>query len=255
MTTPAQKGNNFLLKIADKYDGTVYTTVAAMRTTSMTINKSSVDITSKDSNGWQELLPGGGVKSVSMSAEGVYSADTTQRDLLNAIICKIAATGTVIFGVNPSNNDNFVFNGVTWTFVTSGATGNQTNIQGNLNDTLWQLNIDMNASANGSLTVATYSDDSVDTFTITYDTIGTGGNAYTIVDGSQGGANTTPSGATLNGGMDQDKNWNMQLIDENGDYWQGPFQVERYDRSGDANAEDSFSVTLNSCDEITYTTV
>lgn len=255
MTTPAKKGNSFLLQIADKYDGIVFTTVAAMRTTSMTISKSSVDITNKDGSGWQELLPGGGVKSMSITAEGVYSDHLTQNNLLNAIVGKIAATGTVTFGVNPSNNDEFIFNGITWTFKTSGATGNETNIQGNLDDTLGQLNIDLNASGDGSLTVATYTDDSVDTLTITYDTIGTVGNAYTLVDGAQGGANSTPSGATLNGGMNQNKNWNMKLIDEVGDFWSGSFQVESYDRGGDANAEDSFSVTLNSGDEITYTTV
>lgn len=254
MTTDAQKGNSFLLQIADKYDGTDYTTVAAMRTTSITIAKTSVDITSKDSGGWQELLPGGGVKSVSISAEGVYADHVTQNNLLNAIVGKIAATGTVTFGVNPSNDDEFIFNGVTWTFKTSGATGSETNIKGSLELTLDQLTIDMNASAEANLIVATYSNDTTDAI-VTYDTIGTDGNAYTLADGSQGGANSTPSGATLNGGMNQNKNWNMKLITEPGHFWTGSFQVESYDMSGDSDAEHTFSVTLNSGDEVTYTTV
>ena len=84
MTTPAKKGNDFLLQIASTYNGSSYTTVAAMRTTSMTINKSTVDITNKDGSGWQELLPGGGVKSISLSAEGVYSNDTTHALIISA---------------------------------------------------------------------------------------------------------------------------------------------------------------------------
>ena len=60
MGIDAQKGNSYLLKVADKYDGTDYTTVGAMKTTAMTLTNTSVDITNKDSGGWQELLAGGG---------------------------------------------------------------------------------------------------------------------------------------------------------------------------------------------------
>jgi len=252
MVTNAQSGNNFLLKVADKYNGSTYTTVAALRTTSLVINKSSVDVTTKSSNGWQELLPGGGVKSIQISAEGVYSDDLTQQLLLNAIIGKIKATGSVVFGTNPSNNDNFIFNGITWTFVTSGASGNQTNIGASLSATLNQLAIDLNASPNTSLNVATYTSDNVDTLNIEYDVIGSIGNTYTLADGTQGAANTTPSSSTLTGGMDQDQNWNMKLIDEAGHTWTGSFQVENFTFNGDSNAEESFSITLNSADEITY---
>ena len=47
MTTDAKKGNSFLLQIASTFNGSSYTNIAAMRPTSMTINKSSVDITNK----------------------------------------------------------------------------------------------------------------------------------------------------------------------------------------------------------------
>ena len=55
MTTNAKKGNSFLLQVADTYNGSSYTTVAAMKTTSLVINNASVDITNKDSSGWTEL--------------------------------------------------------------------------------------------------------------------------------------------------------------------------------------------------------
>lgn len=89
MTTNAKKGNSFLLQIATAFDGSTYETVAAMRTTSLDVNKSSVDITNKDSTGWQELCPGGGVKSISISAEGVYSDGQGQA---NVIAASLAST-------------------------------------------------------------------------------------------------------------------------------------------------------------------
>ncbi len=84
MATNALKGNLFLLKLADTYDGTTYTTVAALRATSITLNKAVVDITNKDSSGWSESLPGGGVKSAAISAGGVYSDDASQTKMIDA---------------------------------------------------------------------------------------------------------------------------------------------------------------------------
>lgn len=69
----AEKGLSFLLKAEDSVGGGTYTTVAGMRTTAMTINGETVDITSKDSTGqWRELLDGAGVVSMQISASGVF---------------------------------------------------------------------------------------------------------------------------------------------------------------------------------------
>jgi hypothetical protein len=109
-----------------------------------------------------------------------------------------AASGTYTFTTNPVNTNTIILNGITWTFVTSGATGNQTNIGVDTAATLTQLAIDLNASINGSLSVATYSV-SPTVLTINYDARGTVGNAYTLAAGTYGG---TVSGATLAGGID-----------------------------------------------------
>lgn len=84
MPTPAKKGNLFLLKLATTFNGTTYETVAALRATSLTLNKAVVDITNKDSGGWTESLPGGGVKSAAISASGVYTDGASQRRMITA---------------------------------------------------------------------------------------------------------------------------------------------------------------------------
>ena len=68
----AQKGSTFLLKIGDGATPAVYSTVAGLRTTQLSINGDTVVITSKDSGGWRELLSGAGTRSVSVSAAGIF---------------------------------------------------------------------------------------------------------------------------------------------------------------------------------------
>ena len=52
----AQKGKDLLIKI---YDGSSYTTVAGLRTRSLTFNAESIDTTNAESTGqWRELLDG-----------------------------------------------------------------------------------------------------------------------------------------------------------------------------------------------------
>lgn len=68
----AQKGSAFLLKISDGASPAAYHTVAGLRTTQMSIAGDPVVVTSKDSSGWRELLSGAGVRSVSVSAAGIF---------------------------------------------------------------------------------------------------------------------------------------------------------------------------------------
>jgi TP901-1 family phage major tail protein len=69
---PAQKGSAFLLKISDGGSPAAYDTVAGLRTTQMTVTGETVVVTSKDSGGWRELLSGAGVRSVGVSASGIF---------------------------------------------------------------------------------------------------------------------------------------------------------------------------------------
>ena len=69
---PAQKGAAFLLKIGDGATPVAYQTVAGLRTTQMSVNGDPVVVTTKDSNGWRDLLSGAGIRSVSVSASGIF---------------------------------------------------------------------------------------------------------------------------------------------------------------------------------------
>jgi TP901-1 family phage major tail protein len=70
----AQKGLSMLLKLALDGSGG---TVAGLQTTTLTINNEKVDVTNKDSAGWQTLLQGAGVQSVQMQANGTAVSDAT----------------------------------------------------------------------------------------------------------------------------------------------------------------------------------
>ena len=74
----AQRGKALLLKI--DVSGTM-TTVGGMRSTSMTLNDEAVDITNKDSGSFRELLPAGGIQSMSISASGVFTDSTAETTL------------------------------------------------------------------------------------------------------------------------------------------------------------------------------
>jgi TP901-1 family phage major tail protein len=74
----AEKGSAFLLKVGNGATPPVFATVAGMRTTQMSVNGESVNVTSKDSGGWRELLSGAGVRSVSVSASGIFTGSAAE---------------------------------------------------------------------------------------------------------------------------------------------------------------------------------
>jgi TP901-1 family phage major tail protein len=78
----AQKGKALLLKIGSGAP-VVYATVAGLRLTRLNLNAEPVDVTNVDSaNEWRELLAGAGVKSASLTAQGVFkdaASDETMR--------------------------------------------------------------------------------------------------------------------------------------------------------------------------------
>src|SRR4051794_21107344 len=78
---PAEKGSAFLLKVGDGGDPPEYATVAGMRTTQMSINGEPVNVTSKDSGGWRELLSGAGVRSVSVAGSGIFTGSAAETRL------------------------------------------------------------------------------------------------------------------------------------------------------------------------------
>ena len=69
----AEKGRAFLIKRGDGATSEIFTSVAGMRSTSLTINNEMVDITSKDDAGIRLLLADGGVRSITISGSGVFT--------------------------------------------------------------------------------------------------------------------------------------------------------------------------------------
>jgi hypothetical protein len=108
----------------------------------------------------------------------------------------VAATGSIGFAVNPSPGDTITLNGTVWTFVSGTASGDETEIQATLEETLDQLATDLDASADPEVTKCSYTHPTGEqTLTITFDTAGPSGNSFTIA-ASAG----TVSAATLTGG-------------------------------------------------------
>jgi TP901-1 family phage major tail protein len=68
----AQRGRDFLVKIGDGASPENFTTVAGLRSTQLTFNATTIDITSADSaDMWRELL-NAGVKSATIAGSGVF---------------------------------------------------------------------------------------------------------------------------------------------------------------------------------------
>lgn len=82
----AQKGSAFLLKIANGASPAVYQTVAGLRTTQLSVTGDTVVITNKGSGGWRELLSGAGVRSVSVSAAGIFLGSTAESQIRAAAL-------------------------------------------------------------------------------------------------------------------------------------------------------------------------
>ncbi len=85
-----ENGSAFLLKISDGAATPAYVTVAGLRTTQMSVNGEAVNVTTKDSGGWRELLSGAGVRSVSVSAAGIFTGSAAETSVrakaLNGVI-------------------------------------------------------------------------------------------------------------------------------------------------------------------------
>lgn len=107
------------------------------------------------------------------------------------------ATGYIEFSVNPSPGDTITLGGTVWTFVASGAVGNEINIAANLGGTLSFARVTLNASSDPSTSLCTYANDNP-RLSITYKTPGPGGQSFTLAASA-----ATPSGAHLTGGANK----------------------------------------------------
>lgn len=113
------------------------------------------------------------------------------------------ATGSITFSSNPSASDTITINGIVFTFVAAGATGNQINIAASLDLTLDNMISVLNISVEANVALATYTEDGEAVLTITYDTSEEAGNTFTLA-----ASVATISATTLRGGTG-DKYWDV----------------------------------------------
>ncbi len=92
-----EKGSAFLLKVGNGAVPIVYSTVAGMRTTQVTISSESVVTTNKGSGAWRELLSGAGVRSVSVSGAGVFTGSAAETRLKANALAGIVDDFTLSF--------------------------------------------------------------------------------------------------------------------------------------------------------------
>lgn len=128
------------------------------------------------------------VRNLGFWLHGLLGTDTS---------ANVGAKGDFYFSALPAVNSTITLNGTAWTFVASGATGNQTNIGASVSATVTALATNLNASASPEVAKVTYVA-SGNRLLMTFDTVGTTGNTYTLAASAT--SNATPSNATLWGG-------------------------------------------------------
>jgi len=93
----AESGRGFLVKIGDGGSSETFSTLAGMRTTSMTVNAEIVDVTNKDSAGWRELLSGAGVRRMSVSGTGVFTDSQAESLMRSHALAGSVANYQIVF--------------------------------------------------------------------------------------------------------------------------------------------------------------
>ena len=89
----AQPGRDMLVKI--EQNGS-FVTVAGLRTKSIRLNSRTVDVTDQGSNGWTELLPEAGIRSVSVTGSGVFRDAASDALIRSAFFAQETLTAQLI---------------------------------------------------------------------------------------------------------------------------------------------------------------
>jgi TP901-1 family phage major tail protein len=104
----AEKGSAFLLKISDGAVPPMFTTVAGLRATGLTINSDSVNITTKDSGGWRDLLSGAGLRSVSLTGSGVFTNSAAETRLRSNAVAGVLDEYKIMFESSDTLSGKFL---------------------------------------------------------------------------------------------------------------------------------------------------
>ena len=103
------KGRDFLLKMGAV--ASTPTTIAGMRSHSISLSKETVDTTNKDSAGIRELLAGAGTRSISMNASGFASDDASLETLRGYAFGDTAETFSLFFPNGDTLEGSFEISG------------------------------------------------------------------------------------------------------------------------------------------------
>lgn len=112
----------------------------------------------------------------------------------------VAASGTITLSGAGAANDTILINGVTFTAVASGATGNQWNVGGSPTASAANMAAAINASASALVNLHVTASPAAGVVTIKSVSATALGNAVTIAKGTDAGSVMTVSGARLSGG-------------------------------------------------------
>jgi TP901-1 family phage major tail protein len=102
---PASKGRDFLLKL---FTAGSYQTVGGLRTNTLTVNNRAVDTSNKSSGEWRQLLANAGIRSLTLSAAGVFDDSTAEETLRAAAFAGTALNTQMTFGNGDSLTGNFL---------------------------------------------------------------------------------------------------------------------------------------------------
>lgn len=78
-------GKDLLLKLGNGNSPQTYTTIAAQRSTSLTINNEVIDVTDKDDSRWMKKIEGG-LRSMSLSCSGLVNDSASAVTLTNIAV-------------------------------------------------------------------------------------------------------------------------------------------------------------------------
>lgn len=89
-----QRGREMVIKQGTAAAGT---TIGGLRATSITLNNNTVDASTKDTNGWRELLENGSLKFFSIACEGFFKDSATDETIRGYAFANSINTFTLVF--------------------------------------------------------------------------------------------------------------------------------------------------------------
>lgn len=117
----AQLGNEFVLQIGDGADPEVFTTVAGATTNSFEVNNDVIDITTKDTTRYREILNSGGMTTFSTTIQGIWKGDTGAQALRDAVFDSAVQNARLIFEDGSTITGPFHFTSFSFTGEHHGA--------------------------------------------------------------------------------------------------------------------------------------